>query len=99
MPGLRVPICPVTLAAMLNAASMVPSKAIHRDRYVNRDVNVSDILKLLYIPMFKPNWEMVGGMNVPAATALIPMVACTSADTSRETDAIADIGGVIFKEH
>jgi hypothetical protein len=91
--------CPVTLAAMLKLASMVPSKAIHRDRRVNRAINVSDIPKLLYTPKFKPNWEMLGGTNVPAATALIPMVACTSAPASRETDALADIGGVVLKAH
>jgi len=34
---------------------------------------------------------------VPAATALIPMVACTLAPASRDTDALADIGGVVFK--
>lgn len=90
---------PVTLAAMLKLASMVPSKATHRDRRVNRVVTVPDILKLLYTPKFSPNCERLGGTNVPAATALTPMVACTLAQASRETDALADTGGVVFKAH
>ena len=90
---------PVILAAMLKSASMVPSKAIHRDRHVNRVVIAPDILKLLYAPKFNPNWERLGGTNVPTATALIPMVACTLALASRETDALADIGRVVFKAH
>jgi hypothetical protein len=91
--------CPVTLAAMLKLASSMPSKAIHKDRRVNRAVNVPDILKLLYTPKFNPSWEMLGGTNVPAATALIPMVACTLAPTSRETDALADMGGAVLRSH
>ena len=90
---------PVTLAAMLKLASMVPPRAIYRDRSVNRDVSVPDILELLYAPKFNPNWERLGGTNVPAATALIPMVACTLASASRETDALADMGGVVFEAH
>jgi hypothetical protein len=90
---------PVTLAAMLKLASMVPPKATHRGRRVNRVVTVPDILKLLYTPKFSPNCERLGGTNVPAATALTPMVACTLAQASRETDALADTGGVVFKAH
>src|SRR6267142_2267476 len=46
-----------------------------------------------------PNSEMLGGTNVPAATAPTVTVACTSAPASRETDALPDIWGTVFVGH
>src|SRR6267142_1610729 len=52
-----------------------------------------------YAPKYNPNSEMLGGTNVPAATAPTVTVACTSAPASRETDALPDIWGTVFVGH
>lgn len=52
-----------------------------------------------YAPKYNPKSEMLGGTNVPAATAPTVTVACTSAPASRETDALPDIWGTVFVGH
>ena len=42
---------------------------------------------------------MLGGTNVPAATAPRVTVACTSAPASREADALPEIWGTVFEGH
>jgi hypothetical protein len=49
--------------------------------------------------MVNPNSVMLGGMSEPAATAPRPTVTCTSAPTSRETDALEDIGIAALAGH
>lgn len=83
-------ICPEILAMTLKFASTMPSNTTHR-------LSTLSIAGTRYnTPKYNPNSVMVGGMSEPTATAPRLIETCTSAPTSRETD--ADIGFEVLAE-
>lgn len=85
--------CPETLATTLKFASTLPSRTTQR-------LSTLSIPSTQYhTPKFNPNSVMAGGIIVPATTALRPTDMCTLAPTSRETDALGDIGIAALAGH
>ena len=87
------PTSPEILATTLKFALTLPSNT-------TQSLSTLSIAITRYnTPKFSPNSLMAGGMSVPAATAPRPTDICTLAPTSRETEALGDIGIAALAGH